>query len=264
MKTYFLILIFLPAALFAQVVKKDVRVFFNPAKLSKEMKGNATLFRYRDPNCKYVVHEPGAPVLPCLKVFVLMPKGAAFKSCSIRAEAIPLCGTFKLYCKTFIPETAFTAKRFPPKLAEFVEQKDINGYRVFVFRTYPITCQPGDNTVNKILHTSLSIKYFVPENAGLYNAYSTEKLKQIKKLVVNPDDLSDFSAANVAKSSLNDPLKSMRDSLSHEIFATKIDNNSATAQCPKYKVKQSSVIDDLMQDQLFIDDNDIVYAPITF
>ena len=264
MKTYFLILIFLPTALFAQIVKKDVKVYFNPAKLSKEMKGNATLFRYKDPNCKYVVHEPGAPVLPCLKVYVLMPKGAVFKSCSIRAEAIPLCGNFRLYCRTYIPETAHTARRFPPKLAEFVEQKDIKGYRVFVFRTYPITCQPGDNTVNKILQTSLSIKYFLPEDAGLYKCYSVKNLNKIKKLVVNPNDLSEYSAANLAKTTFKDPIRNMRDNLSHDVFATEISSTTATEKCPKYTVKQNSVVDDLMEDQLFIDDNDIVYAPITF
>jgi len=263
MKTYFLTIIFLTTTIFAQTVKKDVRVYFNPAKLSKEMKGSETLFKYDDPNCKYVVHEPGAPVLPCLKIYVLMPKGAIFKACSIRSEAIPLCGSFKLYRKSYIPETAHTAKRYPPKLAEFVESKDISGYRVFIFRTYPITCQPGDNTVNKILQTSLSIKYFVSDDAGLYKGYSSTELKKIKKLVVNPDDLTAYSAANVAKTTLNDPLMKMRNNLNHEIFATEI-KNDVSSDCPKYKIKQNSMIDDLMNEQLFIDDNDIVYAPITF
>jgi len=248
--------------LLAAPLKKDVIIHFNPAKLTSEMKGDATLFKYDDKNCKYVVHEPGSPVLPCLPVYVLMPKGAIFKSCSVRVEAQPLCGNFKLYCRRFVAETAFTAKRYPPKLAEFAGYKNIDGFRTFVFRTYPLTCQPGDNSVNKILKTSLAIKYDVPEDEGLYLRFSSNSLDDIKRLVVNPNDLDELTADYYAETQLKKD--GTRNSFNYEFFATKIEEKTAVNK-PNVAVKQKqSAIGDIVDDKLFIDENDIVYAPITF
>ena len=262
MKKYILIITLVIPTLLASPLKKDIIIHFNPAKLTSEMKGDATLFKYDDKNCKYVVHEHGSPVLPCLPVYVLMPKGAIFKSCSVRVEAQPLCGKFKLYCRRFVAEAAFTAKRYPPKLAEFAGYKNIDGYRTFEFRTYPVTCQPGDNSVNKILKTSLAIKYEVPEGEGLYARFSSNIPDGIKRKVVNPNDLDELTADYYVET----PLKKnvAQNSFNYEFFDTKKEKKDAVNK-PDVAVKQKqSAIDDIVDDKLFVDDNDIVYAPITF
>jgi len=265
MKKYFLFITLFATTLFAEMMKKDVHIYFNPAKLTTEMKGDATLFKYKNKNCKYVVHEPGSPVLPCLPVYVLVPKGAMFRSCTVQAEIQPLCGNFKLYRRRFIYETAFTAKQYPPKLAEFVGYKDINGYRTFEFRTYPITCQPGDNSVNRILQASLSIKYDVPENNGFYDRFSSKVLDKVKKMVINPDDLSGLSSSYYVKTSLKkDAVLNSRDSLTHEVFATKIEKNVSGKKPDIALAPKRSPLDELVEDKLVIDDNGIAYTPITF
>ena len=265
MKIYILIITLLAANLFAAPLKKDVYVYFNPAKLTSELKDGATLFKYKSPNCKYVVHEPGAPVLPSVMVYVLMPKGAVFKSCSVRAEAQPLCGNFKLYCRRYVAETAFTAKRYPPKLAEFVGCKKINGYRTFAFRTYPITCQPGDNSVNRILKTSLLIKYDVPEESGLYECLSSTALDKVKHSVVNPDDLDRLTSSYYAKSPLKrNSVSKMEDELIRDFFATEIKRDNSNRKPDIAVTPKRSSFDKTVEENLFIDDNDIVYAPITF
>ena len=265
MKKYFLFISLFTITLFAETLKKDVRIYFNPAKLTTEMKGNSTLFKYNNQNCKYVVHEPGSPVLPCLPLYVLVPKDAMFRSCAVKAEIQPICGEFKLYCNRYIAETANTAKRYPPKLAEFVGYKEINGCRVFEFRTYPITCQPGDNSVNRILQASLSIKYNVPENSGFYDSFSSEELDEIKKIVINPDDLSRLSSSNYVKESIKrKAILSSQDSLTHEIFATKIERNISNKKPDISVTPKRSSFDKVIEDKLSIDDNDIVYAPIKF
>ncbi len=265
MKTKILIIALVITNLFAAPQKKNIHIYFNPAKFTTVLKGDATLFKYKDKNCKYVIHEPGSPVLPCIPVYVLVPKGAVFRSCIVRAEAQPLCGEYKLYCRKYVAETALTAKRYPPKLAEFVGCKVIDGYTVFEFRTYPLTCQPGDNSVNRIIQSTLTIKYIVPENGGLYNRFSSKTLKKIKRLVVNPDDLAGLLSSNYVDTLLkNDPLINMRNELTHEVFATKIERNVSDKKPDIALKKKRSAFDKLMEDELFIDDNDIVYAPINF
>ena len=197
-----------------------------------------------------------------MSVYVLMPKGAIFKSCSVRVEAQPLCGNFKLYCRHFVAETAFTAKRYPPKLAEFAGYKNIDGFRTFVFRTYPVTCQPGDNSVNKILKTSLAIKYEVPEGEELYARIASNIMDGIKRMVANPNDLDELTADYYAETTLKKD--GTRNSFNYEFFATKIEKK-ATVKKPDVALKQKqSAIGDIVDDKLFIEENDIVYAPITF
>jgi len=261
MKKYLLIINLIAISAFAAPMKKDINIYFNPAKLTSELKGDATIFKYKHPECKYVVHEPGAPVLPCMQVYVLMPKGAMYNACSIRAKAQPLRGDFKLYCRRFVYDTAFTAKRYPPKLAEFVEQKDINGYRVFVFRTYPISCQPGDNSVKRILQTSLSIKYYVPEDSDLYECNSSKSFDEIKRLVLNPYDLDELSSVRPERSNSN---VNRRDTINNGTFATKIEKKISDKK-PDVAVKtKRSAFNEFMEDKLSIDDNDVVYSPIAF
>jgi len=265
MKKYFLFIALLSTTLFAEMLKKDVHIYFNPAKLTTELKGNSTLFKYNDKNCKFVVHEPGSPVMPCLPVYVLVPKGAMFRSCTVRAEIQPLCGNFKLHCRRYVAETAFTARRYPPKLAEFVGYKEINGYRTFEFRTYPITCQPGDNSVNKILQASLSIKYDVPENNGFYDRFSSEAFDKIKRIVVNPNDLTRLSSSNYVKSSLRrKSILNARDPLAQETFATKIEKNVSDKKPDIALTPKRSPLDELIGDKLSIDNDGIAYTPITF
>lgn len=265
MNKYILIISLIVTNIFAAPLKKDVCIYFNPAKLTSELKGDATLFKYKSPNCKYVVHEPGAPVLPCVMVYVLMPKGAVFKACSVRAEAQPLCGSFKLYCRRFVAETAFTAKRYPPKLAEFVGYKKINGMRTFVFRTYPITCQPGDNSVNRIVKTSLAIKYTVPEESGLYDRSSSTVLNKIKHLVLNPNDLDELTSSYYAKTSIEKhSVSKTEDALIRDFFATEIKRDVSNKKPDIAVTPKRSSFDKTVEENLFIDDNDVVYAPITF
>ena len=207
MKLYAIIASLALTWLCAASSEKEVHINFDPSKLTTETKGHAILFRYRDQHCRYIEHGIGAPVLPCVQVYVLMPRDAVYKGCTVRAESHPLCGTYDLYCRKRVEETARSARRYPPKLVEFLGKKELNGCHVFMFRAYPISCQLGDSSVTKILRMSLTIEYDVPAGVGMYAPVSARRAAWLKRLVINPNDLDAKFNLELARKRLKEQIK---------------------------------------------------------
>lgn len=258
----------------ANSAQQDVRVHFDPGKLSIKNKDGQSLFSYKDDSCRFVEHESGAPVLPSVTLYVLMPAGARYKSCSVKASAQPLKGSYDVYTRRKVDHMSYTAQRFPPRLVEFVKEGDVEGYRVFVFRAYPVACQPGDGSVSRILYSQLRIEYDAGD-AAAYEPQTTAQRLAIKKIVVNPQDLARFTGEAEQKTyTRHDPLSRQRSSVANEAFATEIrDREAAERQrklnylrdVPEVKVVRNKTAFEEMQEDVFINqDNDIVYAPIEF
>jgi len=247
-----LIVAMFSAAAFAAT--KDLTLYFNPARLTAEVRGKSLLFRYDDPNCKYVEHGAGAPVLPCVQVYVLMPKGAVYRGCRLRANSRPYRGTHSLYVRQAQPGAA-SAQQYPPNLVEFVGQKDVRGYRLFVFRAFPVMCQPADGSVARITQTTLAIEYDVSGADSMYAPNDARVTAWMRNAVVNPDDLETFTRQSTTSATATGNIASVRD-----YFATDI----------RTRVVSSSANDDggffaALKENVYINkENDIVYAPIRF
>jgi len=276
MKLYAIIAALALTWLCAASSEKEVHINFDPSKLTTETKGSAILFRYRDQHCRYIEHGIGAPVLPCVQVYVLMPRDAVYKGCTVRAESHPLCGTYNLYCRKRVEETARSARRYPPKLVEFLGKKELNGCHVFMFRAYPISCQLGDSSVTKILRMSLTIEHDVPAGAGMYAPVSARRAAWLKRLVINPNDLDRWTLKEqrvVAKRT--GPISNRRESLTREVFATEIRDRGAARRSDSLIMldgrpdvslpTRRNAIEEFVGDDVFItEENDIMYAPILF
>ena len=271
MKKIIIIIVCVVCTISFAVSTKEIKLNFDTSKFSVESIGDSTLFNYKDSRSQLVQRGKGAPVMPCITIDVLMPKGATFKNCKSKAQALELRGKYKVYTR-LLKETKKSAfEQYPPRLVEFVGRKDINGCNIFSFRAFPITCVPKKGKVNKILQTSLLIEYDIPSGDGTYSMESITSLMSIKKIVVNQDDVKNMICYeeynSVVKSKYSDPLSRMRTSMNQEIcqgngaemlsmLKTKPNFSSST--------KQTS-LDDMIQENLYINDNnDIVFAPISF
>jgi hypothetical protein len=273
-KSTFLTILFGTSVAFS--AQQDVRVHFDPGKLSMKEKDGQTLFTYDDPTSRYIEHQTGSPVLPGITLYVLMPAGARYKSCSVNASAQPLKGSYDVYTRQKVDYMTYTAERFPPRLVEFVQEGDLDGYRVFVFRAYPIACQPGDGSVSRILHSQLRIEYEKEDaTATGYEPQTPAQETAIRRRVVNPHDLADFTHADTHTTyKREDPLTRQRNAVAREAFATQIRERKAAERqsklhylhdVPEIELARNKSAIEEMQEQVYINqDNDIVYAPIEF
>lgn len=236
---------------------KEVTIHFDPARLVMETRGNAVLFRYQDPSCKYVEQEAGAPVLPAVFFNVLMPKGAVYVHSQMKAEAQPYRGRYRVFTRTRSKRTG--AQRYPRSIVEFVGCRDIDGFRVFTFRAYPVCCQPADGSVARILSATVRVKYALQAPEGLYAAVPAEVAQRIKRCVINPEDLERLTTRDAYAGGRRGG--SITSSSAGQVFATHIRERSAQ---PTAGSSRPDVFT-LMKDNLYIsEENDIVYAPIRF
>ncbi|NLF39827.1 hypothetical protein GX586_10300, partial [bacterium] len=164
---------------------KEINFSFDPSRFTTEKKGDAVLFRYNDPRCKYVEHGAGAPVLPCIEVYVVMPKGATYTKCRTRVESLPLAGTYTLYTRESNADVLQYAKRYPERLVEYAGRRALGEYTLFTFRVYPMSCQPGDGSVARTLRVGLVVEYETADK-GKYETVTAEQIVKVKSLVLNP------------------------------------------------------------------------------
>ena len=250
---------------------KEIKLNFDSSKFSLESIGQSTLFNYKDPRSQLVQRGTGAPVIPSITIDVLMPKGAIYKNCRSKAKALTLRGEYKVYTRSAIGTPKTKLPQYPPKLVEFVGEKNINGCNVFSFRAFPITCIPEKSKVNKVLQTSFIIEYEIQNGDGTYSIDSISSLMNLKKVIINPDDVKNmicYKNINTSgKSNCSDPLSRMRSSMIQEICQG---NGHEMLSMLKTKSKVSSEIkqtsfDDMILENIYINDNnDIVFAPISF
>ena len=250
---------------------KEIKLNFDSSKFSLESIGQSTLFNYKDPRSQLVQRGTGAPVIPSITVDVLMPNGAIYKNCRSKAKALALRGEYKVYSRQTTETFKNKFSQYPPRLVEFIGEKNINGCKVFSFRTYPITCIPEKGKVNKILQTSFVIEYEIPNGDGTYSLDSINSLMNLKKIIINPDDVKKMICYKAykmpGKSKCSDPLSRMRSSMTQEICKK---NGREMLSMLRTKPEASSIrkqksFDDMIQENLYINDNnDIVFAPISF
>jgi len=238
---------------------KELAFSFDPSRLTTEARGAQTLFRYKDPTCKYVEHAAGAPVLPCVEFYVVMPQGAQYKTCRIHASAQPCRGTYKLFTRT-VAKDAPSARRFPPNVIEFVGHRNVRGYRVFAFRAYPVSCQPADGSVARVLQTRIAIDFVQPARAAKYAPANPTVIAALKKVVINPDDVESLTQADETNEALTAGASyGARSLATRDVFATDIAPRRAAQS------EGGSDFFSLLEDNVYInEENDIVYAPIRF
>jgi hypothetical protein len=240
---------------------KDVTIHFDPSRIAKEARGEATQLMYNGPEIRYVEHERGAPVLPCREVHVVVPKNASYKSCKVRAASQRMRGLHKFYCREDNPRIRNSARRFPPKLAEFVGVNTIGGYRVFTFRAYPVMCQPGDGSASYVLRATLHIEYETTDGSGEYPPAKAGQLAEVKRAVINPDDVDRLTRSAAGGSGFDGGARDQG------MFATRIRDRRSTGDGYSHagNGEGESGLVAFIKDNLYIsEDNDIVYAPIEF
>lgn len=239
-------------------------VQFDLTKISAEQRGAMTLFKYNDPQCTYVEHGPGTPVLPSVIVQVVMAKGARFKSCHINAQTQPVRGTFKMYArapKTTQADAETTAQRYPARLVEFIGQRDVEGYRVFSFRTYPVMCQPADGSVTKVLAAHIEVLY---EGAagGMYAPAAPDAERRLRSMVMNPDAIAALTEYHSSVGKVRPAaVVAGRAVATRDVFATQADPKPVVSATPP---SNGDVFDMLKENVYINEDNHFVYAPIRF
>ena len=253
---------------------KDIAVSFDVSKLTMQKKDNTILFCYDDPQAKFVEHCQGAPVLPCKMLYVVMPKNALFKGCRFQVQKENLRGTFKLYTRTKNEALQKTARSFPSKLVEFDSQKDINGYRIFIFRTYPVACQPADGSVSRILSIAMTVHYETGEGAGKYARAASPQLEQLKKIVVNPGDFEELTETRDAFYNRIDPISRRSQILAQEVFATEIGGKQESERNEYRSIlndkaefsifEEADTVDLIKRNFTVTEDNRVMFTPIQF
>jgi hypothetical protein len=238
---------------------KELAFTFDPSRLTTEARGAQTLFRYKDPTCKYVEHAAGAPVLPCIEFYVVMPQGAQYKTCRIQASAQPYRGTFKVFTRTAVNGTQ-SARQFPPKVIEFIGHRNVRGYRVFAFRAYPVSCQPADGSVARVLQTKIAIDFVQPATPAKYAPANPAIVTALKKVVINPDDIELLTESDDTNEALAAGANyGARALATRDVFATDITPRSAA------RSEDDNDFFSLLEDNVYInEEHDIVYAPIRF
>jgi hypothetical protein len=252
-------LLLLACAVSGVAATKELAFHFDPSRLTTEARGAQTLFRYKDPTCKYVEHAAGAPVLPCVQFCVVMPKGAQYKTCRVQASAEPYRGSYKVFTRT-AARGMQSAQRYPPKMVEFAGMRDVRGYRVFVFRAYPVFCQPADGSVARVLSTKILIEYVQPAAPEQYTPADPSVIAALRKVVINPDDLDALTRADETNEALVAGLPyGQRTLATRDVFATGMAPHTAS------RPADDADIFSLMKENVYInEENDIVYAPIRF
>ena len=254
---------------------KNISLGFDIARLTMQKKDNAILFNYNDVDCQYVEYGPGTPVLPCKHVYIVMPKNAKYSGCRVSVTKERLKGSFSLYTRTKNKDVMRSARAYPSKLVEFVKQYDMNGYRIFKFRTYPVSCQPADGSVVRTIRLNMQVKYEAPNGAGAYPARSTHEIAKLKRLVINPDDfdrLTQSSQVNPLDQIVSAPRNP--EYLAREVFATKLGGSQKkeSNRVPKEEPKRPSfrVFGDssdpieLIKNNFTVSDGGLMFTPFQF
>jgi|GEM_PF-1285974 len=271
MKKVIIICIFSVCTICFATSTKEIKLNFDTSKFALENIGESTLFNYKDSRSRLVQYGIGSPVIPCVNIDVLMPSGAVYKNCRSKAKALALNGEYKIYTKKTGVMRRNKFSQYPPKLVEFVREKTINGCKVFSFRAYPITCIPGKGKVNKVIQTSFVIEYDIPSGDGLYSIDSANSLLNLKNIIVNPDDIRNMicnkSYGARLKSRSTDPLSKLRNSMIRDVCNEEgqdiLSLLKSKSETPRVKKEKS--FEDLIEENVYINDNnDIVFAPITF
>ena len=246
----------------AQAASKEVTIHFDPSRLGKETRGEATQFTYDSENCRYVEHCKGAPVLPCIQINVVVPKNAQYKDCRVRAASQRLRGLHRFYCRTRNEQVQNSARRFPEKIVEFAGAGTIEGYRVFIFRAYPVMCQPGDGSASCVLQAKLYIEYENLDGKGEYPPAKAAQLASVKRMVINPDDVDRFTRSSAGGGSGLD-----NGGHNQGMFATRIRDRRPADNSYTHgddEDAEGGVLAFIKENVYISEDNDIVYAPFQF
>lgn len=263
MTKYFLILICLASsALMAASI--DATIGFDASKLKEEKKEGASFFSYADNDVNYVEHGQGTPVLPCKHVYIAAPKGAEYAGCRTKVSREQLPGRYNLYVRDANAKKT-GAELYPPSCVEFVKQYDEDGFRIFMFRVYPIVCQPADGTVMRIISLQMQVSCKGEER---YENVPMDDLIKIKRKVLNPKALE-----NLVASLKVSPKKGL--SIEKEGFAVSRakGRNVFAENSPKNKWRKGEsgsssaggdLIEALKQNNITIEDGSVMFSPIQF
>ncbi|MBR5623567.1 hypothetical protein IKW72_00970 [bacterium] len=248
----FLFLIFCAGLATAESI--DATVSFDASKLKEETKEGATLFRYEGNDVNYVEHGKGAPVLPCRHVYVVAPKGADYAGCRVKIQREKLPGRYKLYAREAVPEGTRSAELFPPNCVEFVRQFDEAGFRLFMFRVYPIVSQPADGTVMRVISCQMQISC---KGEARYENVPTDEMIKIKRKVMNPKALETLVASLKVT-----PRRDLK--LERSGFATSRAKGKNLFAEGGGSAKGGDLLETLKQNNVTIDEGSLIFSPIQF
>ena len=263
MAKYLLILICLASStLMAGSI--EAIIGFDSSKLKEEKKEGASFFSYADSDVNYVEHGQGTPVLPCKHVYIAAPKGAEYSGCRTKISREQLPGRYDLYVRDKNAKKT-GAELYPPSCVEFVKQYDEAGFRIFMFRVYPIMCQPADGTVMRIISLQMQVSCKGEER---YENVPMDDLIKVKRKVLNPKALESLVASLKVS-----PKKGL--SIEKEGFAVSRDKgrNVFAENAPKNKWRKDEagpnsaggdLIKALKQNNITIEDGSVMFSPIQF
>jgi len=244
----------------------DATIAFDSSKLKEEDKDGATLFSYADSDVSFVEHGQGAPVLPCKHIYVAAPKGAEYAGCRTKISREQLSKRYNLYVRDKNAAKKTGAELYPPSCVEFVKQYDESGFRIFMFRVYPIVCQPADGTVMRIISLQMQISC---KGEARYENVPMEDLIKVKRKVMNPKALESLVASLKVS-----PEKGLV--LEKEGFVTgrAKGRNVFADNAPKNKwhkedasssnSAEANPIEMLKQNNISIDNGSLMFTPIQF
>lgn len=260
-KTILLALIFGSLPLAAEELNATVN--FDASKLKEEDKDGRTLFRYEAADVNYVEHGKGAPVLPCRHVYVVAPKGADYAGCRAKIQREQLPGRFKLYARENGEASVKTAELFPPSCVEFVRQFDEAGFRLFMFRVYPIVCQPADGTVMRIISLQMQIAC---KGSDRYENVPMDDMIMIKRKVMNPKALENLVASLKVDTRKNLTLEKSGFATSKakgkNVFAdTNVRNYNRKGESG---AKSGDLLETLKQNNVTFEEGSVMFTPISF
>lgn len=230
----------------------DALVAFDTAKLKSEEKDGCVLFRYEGTDVNYVEHGDGAPLLPCRHVYVVAPKGATYKGCRTKITREQLPNNKKIYVRNPSGELSKSAKCFPPQCVEFVKELDEDGFRLFLFRVYPVICQPADGTVMRVLGLQLQIKC---EGDDRYENVPVENVKKIKNKVLNPRSLETLVASLTQKN---------QEKPAESFFATERQKKTRALYQNRNRNDELPEFLETINDNVSISDGSVLFTPIKF
>ena len=237
----------------------EATVNFDASKLKEETKGDAAFFRYEGSDVNYVEHGKGAPVLPCRHIYVVAPKGADYAGCRVKIQREKLPGHYKLYSREAAPEGARSAELYPPNCMEFVRQFDEAGFRLFMFRAYPIVSQPADGTVMRIISCQLQISC---KGEARYENVPTDDMIKIKRKVMNPKALETLVAS--IKVSPRQGAAPERSGFATGRAKGKSVFSDSSAKKYSKKDEGGDLLETLKQNNVTIDDGSLMFSPIQF
>jgi hypothetical protein len=209
--------------------------YFSPTALNFEKIGDYDIVSYHGLSM-YV--EKGKPVLPQGVYYILIPSDATVTEIRIKEyEEVPLVGSYYLYpgpdpvpvSVSNIPTNAipdieiYRQELFPQEIIRYTSTGTKSGFRIASFALFPVRYYPQEKKISLI--SKITIEVIWQENEVIPEVLTPDQYevfkKDVKTLVINPEDLERFSPPRISKQNEIDCLIITYDGLVNNLVALK-------------------------------------------